>query len=136
MWLVARVFPRITLPTYPLPPYLIRLLHAYNLPSPHSHASCFYSHYGMVQNSHFLTSQQEFHIVVTTQNCNTSSKVRVHSPNYAPSIPLTNSHHSVLSYTILLAYPTFKPFSFMESIHIFRGQPTMRLPTHSPHTPF
>ena len=44
----------------------------------------------------------------------------------------TNPRHSCLSYTILLACPTFKP-SFTESIHLFRRRrPTKRLPVHSP----
>ena len=54
---------------------------------------------------------------------------------------LKNPHHSFLSYTLLHACPTFKNVFFRQSltksIHLFRGRPTKRLPTHTlPHTPF
>ena len=51
------------------------------------------------------------------------------------ALSLANNCHSLLSYTILLAWPTFKPLffrqSFTESIHLFHHQTTKRLPTHS-----
>ena len=49
---------------------------------------------------------------------------------------LTNLHHSLLSWTILLACLTSSPLffkhSFMVSVHLFHDLPTEQLPAHSP----
>ena len=73
-------------------------------------------------------SPQELHITVTTHNCSISSKSGVHFPGIPPHKP----RHSFLSFTILLACPTFKlPFLF-QTVHLFSGRSTKLLPIHSP----
>ena len=77
---------------------------------------------------------QGFPITVVTHNCVIQSQGFI--PRAAPhAFPLTNPRYSFLSWTIFLVYLISKPLffkrSFTASIHLCRGPPTVRLPSHS-----